>query len=292
MMEYALQLKNINKTFEDFKMNNICLNVPQGYVVGLIGENGAGKSTLIHMIEGIKKQDSGEILVFNQNMRQHEKVLKQDMGVIFDNCHYQSDFKCTDVAKMMSLVYENWDNQLFEQYIERFSLPKNKKVSEYSKGMKMKLAFATELSHHPRLLILDEATSGLDPVVRDEILDILREFVTDENHTVLMSSHITSDLDKLADFIIFLHEGKIIMNCTYEELHEKYGIVHCGKNVFEAMSEDDVIAYKKEDYEYRVLVKNYHHFKNIEDIVIEKATVEDVMVLCVRGEKIHESIDL
>lgn len=254
-MEYALQLKNINKTFKDFEINNICLNVPQGYVVGLIGENGAGKSTLIHMIEGIKNQDSGEILVFNQDIRKYEKILKQDMGVIFDSCNYQPDFKSDDIAKMMSFVYEKWDNQLFEQYVERFALPKNKKISEYSKGMKMKLAFATELSHHPRLLILDEATSGLDPVVRDEILDILREFVIDEEHTVLISSHITSDLDKLADYIVFLHEGKIIMNCTYEEIHEKYGIVHCGKNVFEAMSEDDVIAYKKEDYEYRVLVK-------------------------------------
>lgn len=285
-MQYALQLKNICKSFKDFQIDHICLDIPQGYIVGLIGENGAGKSTLIHMIEGIKKQDSGEILVFDKDIRKHEKILKQDMGVIFDSCHYQPDFQCEDIAKMMSLVYHHWDQQLFDQYIERFQLPKNKKIKEFSKGMKMKLSFATELSHHPRLLILDEATSGLDPVVRDEILDILREFVMDEKHTVIMSSHITSDLDKLADYIVFLHKGQLIMNCSYEDIHEKYGIVHCGKNMFEAMNPDDMIAYKQEDYEYRILVKNQHDFKNIQDIVVEKATIEDVMVLCVRGEKV------
>ena len=256
-------------------------------IVGLIGENGAGKSTIINIIEGLLKEDSGEIYVFNQNLREHEKTLKQDIGIIYDSCHYNEKFKYSDLGKMMSLIYHQWDHEKYLEYIERFSLPKSKTISQYSKGMKMKLCFAVELSHHPKLLILDEATSGLDPIVRDEILEILQEFIMDEAHSILMSSHITSDLDKIADYITFIHNGEILLTKTYDDIQSHYGLIRCGQKIFETLPQDEILAYKKEDFEYKVLVENRQDFqKTYQDIVIDKATIEDIMLMYVRGIKL------
>lgn len=286
-MDAILELKNINKCFDDFELKNVSLQVPKGSIVGLIGENGAGKSTIINIIEGLLKEDSGEVYVFHQNMREHEKELKQDIGIIYDTCHYNEKFKVNDLDKMMSFIYDNWDHELYLQYIERFSLPKNKSLDKFSKGMKMKLCFAVELSHHPKLLILDESTSGLDPIVRDEILEILQEFIMDEEHGILMSSHITSDLDKIADYITFIHQGEILLTKTYDEIHNDYGLIRCGQKIFDALPHDEILAYKKEEFEYKVLVENRKDFEKVyQDIVIDQATIEDIMLMYVRGVKV------
>lgn len=286
-MNAILELKNVCKNFDDFQLKDISLQVPKGTIVGLIGENGAGKSTIINIIEGLVKEDSGEIYVFNQNMREHEKELKQDIGIIYDACHYNEKFKVKDVGKMMSLAYNNWDQELYLQYVERFSLPMKKPLNKFSKGMKMKLCFAAELAHCPKLLILDEATSGLDPIVRDEILEILQEFIMDEEHGILISSHITSDLDKIADYITFIHNGEILLTKTYDEIHNDYGLIRCGQKIFEALPKDEMIAYKKEDFEYKVLVENRHDFEKVyQDLIIDKATIEDIMLMYVRGVRI------
>lgn len=291
-MEAILELRNINKKFDDFQLKNVSITVPKGTIVGLIGENGAGKSTIINIIEGLLKEDSGNIYIFGQNLREHEKTLKQDIGIIYDSCHYNEKFKPSDLGKMMSLVYHNWDHEKFLEYIERFSLPKKKTISQYSKGMKMKLCFAAELAHHPKLLILDEATSGLDPIVRDEILEILQEFIMDEEHGILMSSHITSDLDKIADYITFIHNGEILLTKTYDDIHSHYGVIRCGQKIFETLPQDEILAYKKEDFEYKVLVANRQDFQKVyKDIVIDKATIEDIMLMYVRGKN-FESINL
>lgn len=286
-MNAILELKNVCKNFDDFQLKDISLQVPKGTIVGLIGENGAGKSTIINIIEGLIKEDSGEIYVFNQNMREHEKELKQDIGIIYDACHYNEKFKVKDVGKMMSLAYNNWDQELYLQYVERFSLPMKKPLNKFSKGMKMKLCFAAELAHCPKLLILDEATSGLDPIVRDEILEILQEFIMDEEHGILISSHITSDLDKIADYITFIHNGEILLTKTYDEIHNDYGLIRCGQKIFDALSKDEMIAYKKEDFEYKVLVENRHDFEKVyQDLIIDKATIEDIMLMYVRGVRV------
>lgn len=292
-MDKILEIKNLNKGFDDFQLKNISLSVPTGTIVGLIGENGTGKSTIINLIENLLKEDSGEIYVFGENMRENEKRLKQKMGIIYDTCHYNEKFKCQDIENMMKLVYDNWDSTLYNEYLDKFNLPRNKRIEKFSKGMKMKLCFAAELAQHPRLLILDEATSGLDPIIRDEILEILQEFIMDENNGVLMSSHITSDLDKIADYIIFIHEGEIMFTKSYEDIHDHFGLIHCGQKVFEAMDKKDILAYKKEDFEYKVLVEDRESFAKIyQDLVIDKATIEDVMLLYVRGTRINESINL
>lgn len=287
MMDYALEVNHLTKKYQDFTVNDITLNIPKGTILGLIGENGAGKSTIINTILNITKKDAGEMKIFGQDVYEHENEVKEKIAVIFDECHFNPNFKIDMIGKMMSKIYQNWNQETYLSYLNRFNLPKDKKIKNFSKGMKMKLSFAVAFSHNPRLLILDEATSGLDPIVRDEILEILKEFILDEENAVLISSHITSDLDKVADYISFIHEGNLVFTKTYEDIRDNYGVLRCGKSMFEALDQDDVVAYKKEDFEYRVLIENRQEFVNVhQDAIVEKADIEDLMLLYIKGESL------
>ena len=286
-MEYAIEVRNLTKRYKDFTLDDISFALPRGTVMGLIGENGAGKSTLINSILGITDSKSSLTSMLGLDMKTHSKKIKEDIAVIFNDSHYDVNLTPKIIGHILSKVYKNWDAPLFSRYLERFSLPEKKKIKKLSTGMRVKLEFAAALSHHPKLLILDEATSGLDPVFRDEILDILREFTEDETHAVLMSSHITSDLDKIADYIAYLHEGKIQFIKTYDEIRNDYGIITCGQELFDSLSRDDIAAYKKEPYSYRVLVKNRAKLRQVfHDIPMENASVEDIMLFYVKGEKV------
>lgn len=286
-MEYAIEVRNLTKRYKDFTLDDISFALPRGTVMGLIGENGAGKSTLINSILGITDSKSSLTSMLGLDMRTHSKMIKEDIAVIFNDSHYDVNLTPKIIGHILSKVYKNWDAPLFSRYLERFSLPEKKKIKKLSTGMRVKLEFAAALSHHPQLLILDEATSGLDPVFRNEILDILREFTEDETHAVLMSSHITSDLDKIADYIAYLHEGKIQFIKTYDEIRNDYGIITCGQELFDSLSRDDIAAYKKEPYSYRVLVKNRAKLRQVfHDIPMENASVEDIMLFYVKGEKV------
>ena len=285
-MEYALEVNHLTKCYQDFKVDDVSIKIPKGTILGLIGENGAGKSTIINTILNIAKKDAGEIKIFNQDAYACERIIKEDIAVVFDECHFNPNFKVNVIGKMMAKIYKNWDQAIYLEYLERFNLPKNKKIKDFSKGMKMKLSFVVAFSHQPKLLILDEATSGLDPVVRDEILEILRDFIMDGEHAVLISSHITSDLDKIADYISFIHEGRLIFTKTYEDIQDNYGILRCGKELFAALDKDDIVAYKKDDFEYRVLLENRQEFSAVhQDAIIEKADIEDLMLFYIRGER-------
>ena len=286
-MEYAIEVRNLTKRYKDFTLDDISFALPRGTVMGLIGENGAGKSTLINSILGITDSKSSLTSMLGLDMKTHSKMIKEDIAVIFNDSHYDVNLTPKSIGHILSKVYKNWDAPLFSRYLERFSLPEKKKIKKLSTGMRVKLEFAAALSHHPQLLILDEATSGLDPVFRNEILDILREFTEDETHAVLMSSHITSDLDKIADYIAYLHEGKIQFIKTYDEIRNDYGIITCGQELFDSLSRDDIAAYKKEPYSYRVLVKNRAKLRQVfHDIPMENASVEDIMLFYVKGEKV------
>ena len=286
-MEYAIEVRNLTKRYKDFTLDNISFTLPRGTVMGLIGENGAGKSTLINSILGITDSESSLTSILGLDMNTHSKMVKEDIAVIFNDSHYDVNLTPKIIGHILSKVYKNWDAPLFSRYLERFSLPEKKKIKKLSTGMRVKLEFAAALSHRPQLLILDEATSGLDPVFRDEILDILREFTEDETHAVLMSSHITSDLDKIADYIAYLHEGKIQFIKTYDEIRNDYGIITCGQELFDSLSRDDIAAYRKEPYSYRVLVKNRAKLRQVfHDIPMENASVEDIMLFYVKGEKV------
>lgn len=285
MMENVIQIKNLSKEYKDFSLKNITLSVPKGTVLGLVGANGAGKSTLIRSMLGIQQSDYDEISIFGKNLRMQEKEIKEDIAVIFDASHYSLQYTPKFIGKMLEKVYRNWDMEKYNEYLTRFNLPAEKKLKKFSKGMKMKLEFAIAFSHDPKLLILDEATSGLDPIFRDEILELIREFTVEENHTVLLSSHITSDLDKVADYIAFIHEGELQFVKTYDEIQNNYGILHCGQKFFELLREEDIVSFKKEPYEYKVLVKNKADILNVfQDLEMEKASIEDIMLFYVKGE--------
>lgn len=285
-MDNILEIKNLNKTYNRFKLKNINLELPKGMIMGLIGENGAGKSTTIKSILNIIKIDSGEIKIFDKDSRIHEKEVKEDIGVVLDDSFLSEYLAPVDIDKIMEKIYKNWDKELYFKYLKDFKLPENKISKEFSSGMKMKLKIAVALSHHPKLLILDEPTSGLDPVARNEVLDIFQDFIQDEEKSVLISTHITSDLEHIADYITFINEGEILFTKTRDELLENYGVVKCSEEEFKKIDKKDYLRYKKNRYEYDVLVENKFEFKKkYEFSIIDKSTIEDIMIIYIKGEK-------
>lgn len=283
-MNNILKMNDVEKKYEGFELKKININIPKGMIVGLIGENGAGKTTTIKSILNLINIDSGNIKVFNLDSIKDEKEIKQNVGVVLDDSFLSQQLNPLDINRIMKKIYQNWDETLFFKYLEKFKLPKNKISKDYSNGMIMKLKIATALSHHPKLLILDEPTSGLDPVARNEILEIFQEFIQDEEHSILVSSHITSDLEHIADYIIFISNGEIVLNKTKDELLDNYGIVKCNETEFRQIEKHDYIKYKKNKYEYDILIANKSEFKKKYDIkTIDKPTIEDIMLLIIKG---------
>ena len=284
-MSNILSIKNLNKEYNNFKLKNINLTIPKGSIVGFIGENGAGKTTTIKSILNLINIDSGEIKIFNKDFKQNEKEIKEDIGVVLDNSFMPNELTANDINKIMKLMYKTYDEKLFFDYLEKFNLEKNKMIKEYSTGMLMKLKILTQLSHHPKLLILDEPTSGLDPIARSEILDMFLEFIQDENNSIFVSSHITTDLQQVADYIIFISDGEIILNSEKDKLLDNYAVVKCSENEFNKLDKKDIIKYKKNRYEYQVLIDNRKKFKEKYEIkTIDKAALDDIMLLYIKGE--------
>lgn len=285
-MENILEIKNLSKKYNGFELKNVNIELPKGMIMGFIGENGAGKTTTIKSILNIINRDSGEIKIFGLDNKENERTIKEDIGVVLDDSFLSEYLNPSDINKIMKNIYKNWDEKLYFKYIEDFKLPKEKISKEYSSGMKMKLKIAVALAHHPKLLILDEPTSGLDPVARNEILDIFQEFIQDENKGIFVSSHITSDLEHIADYITFINNGEIIFTKTRDELLENYGIVKCSEEQFKKIDKKDYIKYKKNRYEYDVLIEDKYEFKKKYDIsVIDKPSLEDIMLIYIKGEK-------
>ena len=285
MGDNILEIKNLSKNFKDFSLNNLNLIIPRGVIMGLIGENGAGKSTTINCILNEIGKSTGEIYIFGKDHIVAETKIKDKIGVVFDENHFPDIFTPKEVGKCMSGIFSNWEWSTYNNYLKQFELPENKNIKDFSKGMKVKLAFAVALSHKAELLILDEATSGLDPIIRDDILDILIDFVQDENHSVLVSSHIISDLEKVADYITFIHKGKLVFTHSKDELVDNYGVMSCGAMVFDNLDKSEIIAYRKEDYQYKVLVKDRHIAeKKYPKAIVVPAAIEEIMLFYVKGE--------
>lgn len=282
MEKLALKLDDVTKHYKDFTLNNISFSVPEGSIVGLIGENGAGKSTTINSILGLTKKDSGTITMLGSS--NIDEVSKDEIGVVFDGNNYPDVLNPKQLGKVFANIYSTWDMNTYEKMLSNFKLPMNKKIKNFSKGMKMKYSISVAFSHHSKLLILDEATSGLDPIIRDEILDMLLDFIQDEEHSVLVSSHITSDLEKIADYIVFIHEGKIIFSKPKDELLEKYGIIKCGATQFDALDKEEIIAYRKQDYEWQVLVADRQKAeKKYPKAMVIPANIDEIMLMYVKG---------
>lgn len=282
-MDYALELHDVTKEYDGFTLNKINLALPTGSIMGFVGENGAGKSTTIKIILDIIRKDSGSIQLFQADYQKLSLDHKEDIGVVMDDSCFPEVLTATQIGKLSARIYKHWDQAVYESYLERFHLPKKKEIKDYSKGMKMKLNIACALSHNAKLLILDEATSGLDPVIRDEILDIFLEFIQDESHSILMSSHITSDLEKICDYITLIHKGNIVFTKTKDDLLDTYGVLKCSEADMRNLPSKAVVCYRKNQFGVEVLV--YKH-RITGHYMIDPATIEDIMLFYVRGTKL------
>ena len=278
-MENILEIKNLSKKYDSFMLNNLSFRLPKGSIMGFVGENGAGKTTTLKLILNLIRRDSGSVRIFGLDNIKEEKRIKEDLGVVFDENCFHELFTVQDINRILKGVYKNWDEALFFQYMKDFGLAGKKTIKEFSRGMKMKLSIAAALSHHPKFLLLDEATSGLDPIVRNEILDIFLDFIQDEEHGVLFSSHITGDLEKVADYVTFIHEGNLIFSKSKDELLYDYGILKCGTNDLAKIDSADIVKTKKNAFGYEVLIsdkrKNASKYKSF---VLDNTTIEDIML--------------
>lgn len=287
-MNSTLILKNVNKKYEksNFAIKDISFSIPEGSIVGFIGENGAGKSTTMNCILNVIRRDSGTIEIFGREMTDEDIDIRENIGVVYDSNNFPEYLTAKQLADILGRIYSKWDDFCFKQFLRRFGLPESQKIKSYSRGMSMKLAIAVALSHDSKLLILDEATSGLDPIMRDEILDVLLEFVKQENHSILLSSHITSDLEKIADYIVFIHNGEIILNKTKDELIYEYGVIRCSENDFHNILSEDILSSMKKDYQIDVLIKNRKLIeKKYKNLIVDSVSLDEIMLLLVKGER-------
>ena len=280
----AIELSHINKSFGDFAIRDLNLTVPSGTICGLVGENGAGKSTTIRLLMGALRPDSGTASVLGTDVTSPEfREVKEDVGVVLDEAYFPESLNAAQVGKIMAATYRQWDQKLYDGYLKRFDLPEKKQFKDFSRGMRMKLAIAVALSHQPKLLVLDEATAGLDPIVRDEVLDIFNEFTREEDHSILISSHILSDLEKLCDYIAFIHKGDLLFCEEKDQLLEQYGIFEDSRENLDCLQPEAIVAREESRYGgVRALVKR--------DLAptgfrLEKPTVEDVVLFLVKGAK-------
>ena len=288
-MENILELQQVTKSFSksNFTLDHVTFSLPYGAIMGFVGENGAGKTTTIGCILNTVTKDSGTVRLFGQEMSDADVNLREKNGVVYDGDNFPTYWTAKQLSSVMAGLYRQWDETLFQKYLSDFRLPETQKIKHYSKGMTMKLAIAAALSHHPQLLILDEATSGLDPIMRDEMLDVFLEFVQEEAHSILLSSHITSDLEKIADYITFIHNGRLILTASKNDLAYHYAVMRCGERQFQTLDPRDMLAYRKRDYQIDVLVSNGEKArKKYKDAIIDHVSIDEIMLLLVKGERI------
>ncbi len=279
MNNNAITIQEVAKSYKDFQIENFSLELPSGSIMGLIGENGAGKTTLIKLILNMIRKDSGTITVLGKDNEKELTAVKDDIGVVLDEPCIPEYLKTKEINKIMKNIFANWNENTFFDYLKKLKVPENKTFKEFSKGMKMKLGLTIALSHDPKLLILDEATNGLDPVMRDEVNDIFMEFTRNADRSILVSSHIVSDLDKICDYIAFMHEGKLLLCDEKDLLLEKYGVINCTKEELQKLDTSAIVGKKKTPYGINVLMER----RNIpQGLKISAVDVEDLFVFMVK----------
>lgn len=282
-MQYALEVNNISKRYPLFTLDNVTMRVRRGTIMGMIGENGAGKTTTLKLLLGLIQADGGDVALLGETTPGAMQRAKTRVGVVLDEGFFPDVFTPGEINKVCRGLFPNWDSEQFQAFLRRFSLP-NKKIKELSKGMKTKLAIGVALAHHPELLVLDEATGGLDPVVRSEILDIFLDFIQDENHAILFSTHITADLERVADEITFLHKGKVMLQREKDDILENYGVLKCGKDLFDALDKTQIVGYRKGAYGFDVLMQDRNaYMRRHPDAVVDPATLDNIMLYTIKG---------
>lgn len=286
-MENILEVKGLRKNFKSFALKDISFSLPKGYIMGFIGPNGAGKSTTIKLIMNLLKKDGGQIKVFGKDNIQYEKEIKNHIGFVYDENHFYEELTLHEMKNIIAPFYKTWDDKIFNNYIKMFQLPLNKKVKELSKGMKMKFSLAIALSHNAKLLIMDEPTSGLDPIFRSELLEILQDIIQDGEKSVFFSTHITSDLEKIADYITFIHEGQIVLSTTKDDILDNYCIVKGGLDLLNKDTKKAFVGIRENNYGFEGLIDSREKAQSLfkDNVVIEKPSLEDIMVYIVRGNQ-------
>lgn len=283
-MNNYLEIKNLSKNFSQFHLKDISFTLPKGYIMGLVGQNGAGKTTTIKLILNMLKRETGEIKILGLDNILDEKSIKSNLGIVFDSNYFQDDWKVLEVEKAISTFYKNWNSEKFSNLLKKFNIEISKKVKELSKGMQMKLMLACAFSYDSKLLILDEPTSGLDPVARDELLDILLEYIEDGEHSVLFSTHITKDLERIADYITYISNGQIFFTGEKEKFINMFLIVKGGNEEINLYLQEKIIGIRKFKTGFEGLIKK-DDLKLFENFQIEPATIDDIIVFVSRGEK-------
>lgn len=284
--ENAIEISGLTKKYDGFTLDNISFNVPKGCVMGFIGQNGAGKTTTIRALLNIIKTDSGSIKMLGMDHVKDEYEVKEQIAAVFDEMPFNESFNANQISIMFRGLYGAWDEEKYFAYLDRFCLPRKKKIKKFSKGMKMKLQIATALSHGAKLLIMDEATTGLDPVVRNEILDIFREYIQDEENSILMSSHITSDLEKIADCVTFIDKGRLLLTGYKDEILENHAVIKCSKADFSEIAAEDYISARLNEFGAEVMVADVDAArKKYSGLTFDKTTLEEIMLFYVNREK-------
>lgn len=278
-MENVVEFKNVEKTFKDFSVKHIDLQVKQGFVTGFIGGNGAGKSTTIKIMMNLLRPDAGEVKVFGLDYKTHEKEIKERIGFVYDGNVFFEGLNLKDIKRIVGPAYKRWDDALFYQYVEQFDLPLNKAIKTFSKGMQMKASLAIALSHHAELIIMDEPTAGLDPIFRRELLDLLQELMLDGSRTIFFSTHITTDLDRIADYIAFIRNGKLVFNQSIHEVAENYALVKGTTDLLDRDTEQAFLHIRRSSAGFEALTDNRSNVENLfgNHVVIERASLEDIM---------------
>ena len=280
-MENILEIKNLNKEYKNFSLRSVSLNLPKGFIMGLIGENGAGKSTLIKIIMNLVKRDSGTINIFGMDNLKFERKVKERIGFVYDQCYYYDHISLEENGKMVAKLYSNWDNEKFNRYLNKFSLNKKQLLKELSKGMRMKFSLCIALSHGAELIIMDEPTAGLDPIVRNEVLEELQRLLETENLSVIISTHITEDLEKIADYITFIKDGEIVFSTSKDEIEDNYRIVKGSKDVLTKEVESLFQGVSKNNYGFEAITNKGDEISRLlgDKVILERAALEDIMLL-------------
>lgn len=285
-MGNLLEVNGLCKNYPGFSLRDVTFSVPEGSIMGFIGENGAGKTTTLKLILDEIPRDGGTVKLFGHESDTNSREAKEQIGVVFDESFFYGEFSPKDIGRILRQAYRSWDVNKYQKNLKEFSVPGNRKIKGLSKGMKMKLSIACALAHHPRLLILDEATSGLDPVMRSDILDILLDFIQDESRGVLFSSHITSDLERVADYVTFLHQGKVVFSRSKDDVIEQYGLLKCGASQFDMLDPSDFLKIQRGAFECRALVPDQSAARQrYPHCVIDHASLDEIMTLYAKGKK-------
>lgn len=287
-MSEILEVQGLSKRYKnsDFQLSDVSFSIPSGSIMGFVGENGAGKTTTIGCILNTRLKDSGTVKIFGKEMTDESMDIRDDIGIVYDENAFPEHLTPLKVGSAMKQIYSKWDNDLYREHLRKFKLPEKQKIKAFSRGMTMKLTVAVAMSHNPKLLILDEATAGLDPIAREEILDVFLGFVQDESRSILMSSHITTDLEKIADYITFVHDGKVILSEKKDDLIYNYGVLRCKSAQFELIDKEDIVSYRNQGHQIDVLISDKHSMsKKYSDVVIDNISIEEIMLILVKGNK-------